>query len=106
MEIIEKEKDWFYDLVDSDGKVFESTKKMFRTVYSQVCSRCFGITFNSACCIPFADNLNHTHTRSGVYLMNKTLHQRPLSVKGYFNRDLYLSDVRAIFSEEESEWLD
>jgi len=66
-----------------------------------VCTRCFGITFDKAALIPFPDLLNHTHTRSGVFLPNKELHMRPLSVKVYFKKELYLTDVKMIYSEEE-----
>jgi hypothetical protein len=30
----------------------------------------------------------------------------PLSVEGYFNKELYLSDIRAVYSEEEQKTLD
>jgi hypothetical protein len=31
---------------------------------------------------------------------------QPLSVKGYFNKELFLSDVRSIYSEEEHKTVD
>ena len=59
-----------------------------------------------AALIPFADLLNHTHTRCGVFLANKSLHMIPLSVKGYFKKELYLTDVKLIYEENEIKELD
>jgi len=41
-----------------------------------------------------------------VFLANKELHMRPLSVKGYFKKELYLTDVKMIYSEEELKEVD
>jgi hypothetical protein len=104
--LLQTESKWFYPFLDENNKVTAASEHLFRVIYAQVCTRCFGITFDKAACIPFADLLNHTHTRSGVFLANKELHMRPLSVKGYYKKELYLTNVSMIYEEEELKELD
>ena len=106
---MEKNAEWFTPFLDLSGQTPKATKaaaKWYRTAYAQVCTRCFGIAFTKAAMVPCADNLNHWHTHSGVHLMNKTLHLRPLSVEGYFSKELFLTDVRSVWSEQELDKID
>ena len=57
--------------------------------------------FPRAALVPMADLLNHCHVRSSVHMMNKTLHLRPLSVEGYYCKELFLTDLRSLYTEEE-----
>jgi len=96
--ILEKNAAWFSQLQDCS--------KQFRRAYAQVCSRCFSIDFSGPTMIPFADLCNHNHVQNSNLLMNKTLHLNPLSVPGYYSKDLYLADLRMCYSLEEQGQLD
>ena len=50
---------------------------------------------------PLVDCFNHDHNhQTGFISINKRLHLDPISYKGYFRRDKYLSDVRMLYNED------
>ena len=102
--ILEKHHPYFSPLIDlSPGQPVTTphATAQFRRAYAQVCTRCFGLAFPRAAMVPMADLLNHSHVRNSVHLMNKTLHQRPFSVQGYYCKELFLTDVRSVYTEAE-----
>jgi hypothetical protein len=96
----------FLDFSKGSIDVTEEATREFRRAYAQVCTRCFGIAFPQAAMIPMADLLNHSHVHNSVHLMNKRIHLKPLSVQGYYCKELYLTDLQSIYTEEEKAALD
>ncbi len=75
----ELQEEWIEVLeVLNDSPLFAKetcSRKIFMSLYAQVCSRCFGWGIPSTSMIPMADNMNHKDVNVLCEILTKSLHK-------------------------------
>ncbi len=71
------------------------------SLYSQVCTRCFGWGLPYTSMIPMADNLNHKDVSITSEVVNKSLHVEANEDSKYFTKTKFMNDYSLLFSDNE-----
>ena len=75
--------------------------KLFKHLYAQVCTRCFGWGLPYCAMIPLADNLNHSDVSIMNEVVNKKLQLLGDEESSYFTRMKFMNNYREIFEDSD-----
>ena len=100
--------DTFANVVQQYPEVFPAkfqTKELFDSIYTAICTRCFGEGVDSTSLIPMAEMLNHNNVDTTSELVNTKLHlEVPASEKYHrFSKSLNKFDPKIFKPESEEE---
>lgn len=76
-------------------------RRIFMSLFAQVCSRCFGWGIPSTSMIPMADNMNHKDVNVLCEILTKSLHKQGQKSGKYFTKAKFMNDFTLAFTKEE-----
>ena len=90
-------------LIKYIGEVFEAEtldKALFKRLYAQVCTRCFGWGLPCTAMVPAADNFNHSDVTVIQELINIPLHLEKDEESSYYTRTKFMNDYTDLFKSK------